>query len=90
MAPPGVPKPGQERSKAGREPGVFSRQTEPLCDQRQVVDVSIGGPQAHAHRDNRDMGATRLAPAIDLLPDFADPTLGTHHIFSAELFDRPL
>lgn len=64
-----------------------SRQAESVCDGGGVVDVSVDGGQAAAHRDHRDVGAACLAPGIDLRCNFADAPRRKHHVIPAEVFD---
>lgn len=52
--------------------------------------MGIGGSQADAHRDNRNMSAARLAPTIHFPPEVADTATRKDHILPTEFFDRPL
>jgi hypothetical protein len=52
--------------------------------------MGVGGVQAKAYGDDRDMGAARLAPGINLGREIAyTATLGKCHIVPAEVLGRP-
>src|SRR3954468_3863301 len=68
----------------GRHDGI-----ERVCDGAQVVDVSVGGVEAEAHRDQGNMRATRLLPRVDLCREPAYTPARKHHVISAEVVDRP-
>jgi hypothetical protein len=52
--------------------------------------MGVGGVQAEAHGDDRDVGAACLAPGIDLGREVAHAAaLGKRHVVRAEVFGRP-
>jgi hypothetical protein len=66
-----------------------SQQTERLCDRGEVVDVTVDGVQAEAHRDHREMGASCLTPGTDLSRHVGCAAGTNRHIVRAKVFDRP-